>query len=357
METIIYNNTVQSYLVAAGILVVGLLVIQLIKRALLTWVKRKVAGTTGTFDDFVVEGVSATLMPLLYYAVFYYALNTLVLPAWLDRALDVAGMFLWTFLITRLVIFAIRYFLQSYLEKRGRGAAVMQMKGITLILSVVIWSLAILFFVNNLGYNVAAILTGLGIGGIAIALATQTILADLFNYFVLFLDRPFEVGDFVVVDDKSGTVEAIGIKTTRVRALTGEQLVFSNTDLTNSRLHNFKRMERRRIVFTFGVTYKTSKEKLERIPLLVKEAITLQKETLFDRAHFVSYGDFSLIFEVVYFVLSDNYNLYMDIQQAINLHLYEAFQKEQIEFAFPTQNMILQKSTATPVDLDDDMSD
>src|SRR5690606_21487904 len=257
----------------------------------------------------------------------------------------------------RLVIFAMRYFLQSYLEKKGRGAAVMQMKGVTLILSVVIWSLAILFFINNLGYNVAAILTGLGIGGIAIALATQTILADLFNYFVLFLDRPFEVGDFVAVDDKSGTVEAIGIKTTRVKALTGEQLVFSNTDLTNSRLHNFKRMERRRIVFTFGVAYKTPKQKLKRIPDIVREAVGAQEQTLFDRAHFVSYGDFSLIFEVVYFVLSDDYNLYMDIQQAINLHLYEAFQKEQIEFAFPTQNMILQKSTATPVDLDDDVSD
>src|SRR5690606_5003149 len=149
-----------------------------------------------------------------------------------------------------------------------------QLRGITLIVSIVIWSIAILFFINNLGYNVTTILTGLGIGGIAIALATQTILADLFNYFVLFLDRPFAVGDFIVVEDKSGTVEAIGIKTTRVRALSGEQLVFSNTDLTNSRLHNFKRMQQRRVVFTLGVTYTTPKEKLEKIPQVIQDAIT-----------------------------------------------------------------------------------
>src|SRR5690606_8488389 len=132
------------------------------------------------------------------------------------------------FLITRLVIFSINYFLRRYLEKSRRGqAGIMQLRGIMLILSIMIWSMAILFFINNLGYNVTAILTRLGIGGIAIALATQTILADLFNYFVLFFDRPFEVGDFTVVEDKSGTVESIGIKTTRIKTLTGEQLVFS----------------------------------------------------------------------------------------------------------------------------------
>src|SRR5690606_5922280 len=140
-------------------------------------------------------------------------------------------------------------------RRRGQGdASLQQMKGVTLILSGALWIIAILFFISNLGYNVATLLTGLGIGGIAIALATQNIIADLFNYFVLFFDRPFEVGDFIVVEDKSGTIESIGIKTTRIRALSGEQLVFSNTDLTNSRLHNFKRMQRRRVVFTLQDT-------------------------------------------------------------------------------------------------------
>lgn len=344
MEQVFFGNTVKDYLIAAGIMIVGLFVIRIFRQFLLSWLKRKVALSVSTFDDFLIQGIATTLMPLLYYGGGYYALNTLTLPAWLNRALDVAGMFLWTFLITRLIIFTVHYFLQTYLKKRGRESAITQLRGITLIVSIVIWSIAILFFINNLGYNVTTILTGLGIGGIAIALATQTILADLFNYFVLFFDRPFEVGDFIVVEDKSGTVEAIGIKTTRVRALSGEQLVFSNTDLTNSRLHNFKRMQQRRVVFTLGVTYTTPKEKLEKIPQVIQDAITQQADTRFDRAHFVSLGDFSLIFEAVYYVLTDDYNRYMDIQQAINLHLYEVFQREHIEFAFPTQSMIVQKS-------------
>ncbi|SFC21425.1 Small-conductance mechanosensitive channel [Parapedobacter composti] len=346
MEKVIFENTLQSYLIAAGIIVLGILVIRLFKRSILEWLSRMVKKSDTTFDDFLVHGLSTAILPLLYFAVFYFTLKSLILPPFLNRALDVAAMLLWTFLVTRLIIFSIRYLLGNYLKRKGRGESSMQqMKGVTLILSALIWIMAILFFISNLGYNVATLLTGLGIGGIAIALATQNIIADLFNYFVLFFDRPFEVGDFVVVEDKSGSVEAIGIKTTRIRALTGEQLVFSNTDLTNSRLHNFKRLQQRRIVFTLGVTYDTSKEKLTKIPLIIQEAITSQPETRFDRAHFMSYGEYSLIFEVVYFVLSDNYNKYMDINQQINLYIYDAFEREDIQFAYPTQQIIMQSPT------------
>jgi len=353
METVIFGNTLQAYLIVLAVILVGILIIRLFKRAILTWLRRVVDKTASTFDDFLLQGISSTLLPLLYFGVFYFALKSLILPAWLNRALEIAGMFLWTFLITRLIIFAIHYFLRNHLQRRGQGdASFQQIRGITLILSGLIWIIAILFFISNLGYNVATLLTGLGIGGIAIALATQNIIADLFNYFVLFFDRPFEVGDFVVVEDKSGTVESIGIKTTRIRALTGEQLVFSNTDLTNSRLHNFKRLQRRRIVFSIGVTYDTPKDKLTKIPQIIRDAIASQPETLFDRAHFASYGDFSLIFEVVYFVLSDNFNKYMDINQGINLYIYEAFQNENIEFAYPTQSLIV-RNPAVPNESDD----
>src|SRR3546814_878321 len=141
-----------------------------------------------------------------------------------------------------------------------------QNRGIMFILNVVIWIFGLVLLLSNLGYDVTAIVAGMGIGGIAIALAAQTILGDLFSYFVIFFDRPFEIGDFIVVDDKSGTVEYVGIKTTRLKSLGGEQLVFSNTDLTNSRLHNYKRMERRRIVFKLGVVYETPEKKLKLIP-------------------------------------------------------------------------------------------
>lgn len=354
MDTVIFENTLQAYLIVVVIIALGMLVIRLFKRSILSWLRRVAERSASTFDDFLLQGISTALLPLLYFGVCYFALKSLILPAWFDRALDIAGMFLWTFLITRLVIFAIHYFLRNHLRKRGRGDnSFQQLRGVTMILSALLWIIAILFFISNLGYNVATLLTGLGIGGIAIALATQNIIADLFNYFVLFFDRPFEIGDFVVIEDKSGTVESIGIKTTRIRALTGEQLVFSNTDLTNSRLHNFKRLERRRIVFTIGVTYDTPKDKLIRIPEIIQEAIASQPETLFDRAHFSSYGDFSLIFEVVYFVLSADYNKYMDINQAINLYLYDAFRREGIEFAYPTQSLIVRNSVVANESNDD----
>jgi len=146
-----------------------------------------------------------------------------------------------------------------------------------------------------------------------------------------------------MVGDKLGVVEHIGIKTTRMRALSGEQLVFSNTDLTNSRVHNYKRMERRRVVFALRVTYQASAEQLKKITSIVKEIITSMENTLYDRGHFASYGEFSLDFEFVYYVNGEDYNRYMDIQQSINLAIFEAFGKEGIAFAYPTQTLVFHK--------------
>jgi small-conductance mechanosensitive channel len=184
---------------------------------------------------------------------------------------------------------------------------------------------------------------GLGIGGIAVALAAQAILGDLFSYFVIFFDRPFEIGDFIIIGDFMGSIEHIGIKTTRIRSLGGEQLVFSNTDLTNSRIRNYKRMEKRRVVFKLGIVYQTTTSQVKEVPGIIKTAIENVQDTVFDRAHFATYGDFSLDFEVVYYVLSGDYNKYMDIQQDINFEIKEEFEKRGIEFAYPTQTLFLEK--------------
>jgi small-conductance mechanosensitive channel len=182
---------------------------------------------------------------------------------------------------------------------------------------------------------------GLGIGGIAVALASQALLGDLFSYFVIFFDKPFEIGDFIIVGDKLGVVEYVGIKTTRIHALSGEQIVFSNTDLTNSRVHNFKKMEKRRVVFKLGVIYQTPAEKLKSIPRIVKDIIEEQQDVTFDRGHFQSFGDFSLNFEFVYYVAGADYNKYMDIQQAINFSINDIFAREKIEFAYPSQTLFV----------------
>ncbi len=200
------------------------------------------------------------------------------------------------------------------------------------------------------GVEVTALVAGLGIGGIAVALALQNILADLFASLSISLDKPFAIGDFVIIGDFLGSVEKIGLKTTRIASLSGEQLIFSNSDLLNSRIRNYKRMRERRVLFTVGVTYETSRERLLEIPGIFKEVLGRQENVRFDRAHFKGYGAYSLNFEFVYYVLSPDYNLYMDIQQAINFGLHEEFEKRSIEFAYPTQMLYLSGLGGVPTD-------
>jgi small-conductance mechanosensitive channel len=170
------------------------------------------------------------------------------------------------------------------------------------------------------------------------------VLGDLFASLSIVLDRPFVIGDFIIVDDMVGTVEYVGLKTTRVQSLSGEQIVFANADLLNSRIRNFKRMYQRRIVFTLGVTYQTPRAQLEQIPSIIRAAVERQENARFDRSHFLSYGDFSLNFETVYHVLVPDYNVYMDIQQAINLEIHREFEAAGIEFAYPTQTLFMAKA-------------
>lgn len=204
-----------------------------------------------------------------------------------------------------------------------------------------IWGLSFVFLLDNFGFNIATIIAGFGVGGIAIGLALQSILGDVFASFAIALDKPFEVGDFIIVGDFLGSVDYVGLKTTRLRSLGGELLVFSNKDLVNSRIRNYKQMSERRIVFKFGVTYDTDQAQLEAIPSKVKEIIEGVDRTRFDRAHFAKFADYSLEFEVVYHVLVPDYGAYMDIQQEINFKLRRNFADCGVSFAFPTTTLDL----------------
>jgi small-conductance mechanosensitive channel len=207
---------------------------------------------------------------------------------------------------------------------------------------IALWSLVLLLALDNLGIKVTALVAGLGVGGIAVALAVQSILGDLFASLSIVLDKPFAIGDFIVVDDLQGTVEHIGLKTTRVRGLGGEQLILANSDLLKSRIRNYKRMEERRIAFMLGVVYQTPVETLERIPAIVRDVIEAQKNCRFDRSHFAAYGESALKFESVYYVTSADYAVYMDVQHAINLALLRRFREEGIAFAYPTQRIFVE---------------
>ena len=344
LATVYFENTLQDYLIALGIIIVGLIAVRVFKQIVNNRLRKLSARTSTTADDYVIESVNRYAIPVLYFAVVYYALMSLTLTDQIADILRIAAIVVVTFFAIRFISSTVLELLKAYVH-RGEGGEekVKQLKGIMLLINVIIWSIGLLFLFDNLGYDVTTVIAGLGVGGIAVALAAQNILGDLFNYFVIFFDRPFEIGDFIIVDDKMGAVEYIGIKTTRLKSLSGEQLVFANSDLTSSRIHNYKRMQRRRIVFKLGVVYHTSLDKVKQIPEILRTAVEAQNEVeekvLFDRAHFASYGESSLTFEVVYNVLSADYLQYMNVQQDINFRIYEAFEQRGIEFAFPTRTL------------------
>jgi small-conductance mechanosensitive channel len=286
----------------------------------------------------MVDGTRASVM--LVVALFIGA-RAVDLPPKLDAAL--AGITAVALLLQAALWAqrALNVWLQRYRTQalqQDAGAATM-VGVLSFVARAVLWSMALLMILDNLGFDITTLVASLGIGGIAIALAVQNVLGDLFASLSIALDKPFVVGDFIIVGDLLGTVEHVGLKTTRVRSLSGEQLVFSNTDLLSSRIRNFKRMFERRIVFSFGVLYSTPRQALAEIPKVVRQIIETQEKARFDRAHFSAFGDSSLNFEVVYYVLDPDYNLYMDIQQAINLALIDHFTEMSVEFAFPTRTL------------------
>lgn len=339
------GNPLSNWITAIGIIVLGIFVVKLVKGPLLRQLKKWTARTTNTYDDLVVMAIHKFMIPFLYFTAVYAGIQYLTFSAYGQKVLRVATLLVITFFVLRLISAGIRYLIFAFIRKQENSETKQkQARGLIIIINAIIWILGLVFLIDNLGYNVTTIITGLGIGGIAIALAAQTILGDLFSYFVIFLDRPFEIGDFITVDDKAGTVEYIGIKTTRLRAPGGEQIICSNKDLTDSRVHNFKRMITRRVVFKMGLVYQTPVAQIKRIPSIVKELAENIPGITFDRCHLSALGDYSLNFETVYFVDGSDFNGYMDLQQKIYFAILEKFEQEQIDFAYPTQTILATNS-------------
>lgn len=240
--------------------------------------------------------------------------------------------------------------IQANIERSIRGSAADDRSSLSalglirFLVTLVLWSLVVLLLLDNFGVSISALVTGLGIGGVAVALAVQSILGDLFASLSIVLDKPFVVGDYIVIGELRGTVENIGIKTTRLRSINGEQLVLSNSDLLSSRIQNFNRMRERRVLFTLGVTYQTDLIKIAQLPAELKKIVESHSPVRFDRAHFKTLGDFALIFEIVYFVLSSEFVVYMDIQQSINLQIMQRLKEMGVEVAYPTQTIFLEKN-------------
>jgi small-conductance mechanosensitive channel len=332
----------ETFWINTAIIVVGTLVGYWVLRALKTFAVGRLrkwgAHTHSTGYTIAVEVLGSTSRLLLFAIALLVAMKFVPMsPRW-ESMFSHSWFIILALQIAMWLDIAVQLWMKSLvLGAKPRNPVTTTILGI--ILRIVVWAMMGLSILANLGVNITAMVASLGVGGIAVALAVQTLLSDIFASLSIGLDKPFEVGDFVVFGDVAGSIEHIGLKTTRIRSLSGEQIVISNADLLRQQVHNYKRMEQRRIVFKFGVTYGTPVEKVRQIGSTVAEIIGGIANTRFDRAHFLAFDENQLTFEVVYFVLSSDYNQYMDIQQEINLQLMERLAAMEVGFALPTRRV------------------
>ncbi|MCD5382181.1 MAG: mechanosensitive ion channel family protein [Candidatus Pacebacteria bacterium] len=299
---------------------------------------------THTDIDDVVIAAADGISPWVYsYVAFFIALQPFTLPALLDMGLTAVFLFAVVWQLIEMALCFVEYFAMRVIEKDEDGdgqidpntATASHM--VTLLARIVLWVLGGLFVLSNLGIEVTSLIAGLGIGGIAIAFALQGILSDLFSSFSLYFDKPFRIGDYVMIGTDAGVVERIGIKTTRIRTLQGEELVVSNSELTTARVQNFKKMEERRGSFQFGITYETPHDKVKAVKGMVERIFESVEGARLDRVHFTTFGDSALLFDVVFYVSSPKYAEYLDILEKVNFDLMDKFAEVGIEFAYPTQ--------------------
>jgi small-conductance mechanosensitive channel len=345
-----HGATLTQWLFAAAVFLGAYVLLAIARRVLVRRLGALASRTTTQLDDLAVEIVRRT-RPYFLILIAAHAAARVVPPngefAVAFRALSVVLVLLqagvWG---NGLIGFAADHYVRQRAGDDIGMRATIQALGYGARFA--LWALLVVTALQNFGVNVTALLTGLGIGGVAIALAVQNILGDLFAALAIVLDKPFVVGDAINVDTISGTVEHVGLKTTRIRSLSGEQVIIANNDLLKSKIRNYKRMEHRRVVFNIDVTYDTPADSVARIPSMVRQVIEARSKTKFDRCHFLAFADSSLRLEAVYFILDADYTVFADTQQAINLDLMRRFKAERIEFAFPSRTVFLKTDAASP---------
>ena len=342
LEQVYFGNTLLQWSSALGVVFLALLAFQIVKTVGIRRLRKLAEKTATDFDDFIMELIASTKFLLLVLLSVFAGSFMIEMPdsirVYLRSVAIIAFLVQTTLWGNRLIGYALKRFTQERLDAED-PASTTAAGFVSTLVRIVFISLMTLVGLATVGFDINALVAGLGIGGIAIALAVNGILQDLFGSLTIALDKPFVVGDFITVDDFSGTVENVGLKSTRLRSNTGEQLVMSNSDLLSSRLRNYKRMVERRGTMNLGVTYDTPAEKLEAIPGMIQEILETEELARFDRAHFSSFGDFALNFVVVYWMLTPEYGDFMDTTQSINLKIVRRFSEAGIEMAFPTQTI------------------
>lgn len=340
------GQLIAAFIIFAFSIIAGWIVYHIFERYFSKWAKK----TKTTLDDEIIRNLKKPVYFLIILIGFYYAIDQLtaldIYISIIAQIFMILGVFLTAFIITRIINVFVSWYSERTV-KRGNGT----ISGNILIvfkklLHAVVYIFAFLFILYLRKVDLSGALVGLGVGGIALAFALQNVLADAFSAFSIYFDRPFEIGDFIVVGEDAGTVTNISMKSTRIRLLQGEELVISNRTILDESIHNFKKLQKRRVVFSVGVTYGTPLVKLKKIEHMIREVIGTCEVCQVDRIHFKQFGAFSLNFEIVYYIDSSDYNKYMDIQQKINFGIAEVFEKEKIDIAYPTQTILIKNSSS-----------
>lgn len=333
----------RPFLLVLGLGVLTQLLVVVFRRWWLARLRRAAEQSQTRIDDVLVAGISKIGFATTIGVVAYASASLLTLPAPAVRVATSIGAAAWILQVglclDRALSEATSLWRSSASDEPARATAA---TGIGYLLRVVGWVIVALVILSNLGVEISALLAGLGVGGIAAALAVRAALADVIAAIAIYFDRPFDIGDFIVVGSHMGTIEKIGLRSTQVRALSGEQLIFANTDLTSSRIQNFRRMQERRVVVRLGVPYQTPHTTLRSIPTLVRESVEAREGTRFDRCHLAEYADSAIVFELVFWVLSPDYNVFMDVQESIYLAIHRRFEEAGVSFAYPTRTVHLQ---------------
>lgn len=338
------GQSIAAFILFALSFIIGWIIYYIFTRYFSRWAKK----TKTTVDDEIIKNVKRPIYFLIILIGFWLAVDQLIFldqySIYIGYIFLTAEIFLVAYIITRIINVLVKWYAERMARKTKQEVSTNILIIFKKLLHAVVYIFAFLVLLYLSKIDLSGVVVGLGVGGIAIAFALQNVLSDAFSAFSIFFDRPFEIGDFIVIGEDAGTVTHVSMKSTRIKLLRGEELVISNRTILDKSIHNYKKLQKRRIVFTIGVTYGTSIEKLKKIEGIIREIIGNVQLCQIDRIHFREFGAFSLNFEIVYFIDSSDYNTYMDIQQQINFGIAEAFEKEKIEIAFPTQTIFLEKN-------------
>lgn len=346
LSIVYWNNSIQDYVYFLAILIGAIIVFRIFKFILVVRLKKIAKKTNTDYDDVFIEVLNK--ITWLFYLVLsgFIAMQFLVLSESFERVVNYVFVVVFSWQIIMSLSVVVDFALRKALTKKGaedEGPDMHKIGLFTKLIKVLIWVVGGVLVLSNLGYDVTALIAGLGVGGIAVAIALQNVLEDIFSSFSIYMDKPFRVGDYIVVGDKMGTVTKIGIKTTRLLSVQGEEVVISNKELTNAHIQNYRKITERRTQFNLGVAYETSNDKLKKIPNIIEKIITSTDKCRFERAAFKEFGDFSLNYDIVFHYKGNDYGEYLKARENINLQIKEQFAKDGIEFAYPTQTLFLKK--------------